>query len=84
MGLFGPTRRDLLRMVERERAQHRVEIGNLLDRLFYGHVIDFLLFYWDEWYFPAFNLADTAITLGAMLLILDEFLKMRGSHARPS
>ena len=59
-------------------------LGNVVDRVAYGHVIDFLLFYWGDWYFPAFNLADTAITLGAMLLILDEFLKMRGSHARPS
>ncbi len=59
-------------------------LGNVIDRVAYGHVIDFLLFYWGDWYFPAFNLADTAITLGAMLLILDEFLKMRGSHARPS
>lgn len=59
-------------------------LGNVIDRIAYGHVIDFLLFYWDHWYFPAFNLADTCITLGAMLLILDEFLRMRGSHARPS
>ena len=59
-------------------------LGNVIDRVAYGHVIDFLLFYLDDWYFPAFNLADTAITLGAMLLILDEFLKMRGAHARPS
>ena len=59
-------------------------VGNVIDRVAYGHVIDFLLFYWRDWYFPAFNLADSAITLGAILLILDEFLKMRGSHARPS
>lgn len=59
-------------------------LGNVIDRVAYGHVIDFLLFYWGNWYFPAFNLADTCITLGAMLLILDEILRMRGSHARPS
>ncbi len=59
-------------------------VGNVIDRVAYGHVIDFLLFYWGDWYFPAFNLADSAITLGAILLILDELLKMRGSHARPS
>ena len=45
-------------------------------------VVDFLLFYWRDWYFPAFNLADVAITCGAALLILDEILRAR--RARPS
>lgn len=49
-------------------------IGNLIDRLVLGHVTDFLLFYWGSWSFPAFNLADCAITLGAILLILSEVL----------
>ncbi len=49
-------------------------IGNLIDRLAYGHVVDFLLFHWEEHYFPAFNLADSAITCGAVLMILDSFL----------
>ncbi len=48
-------------------------LGNLIDRLAYGYVVDFLLFHWDEHYFPAFNLADSAITCGAFLLILDSF-----------
>ena len=48
-------------------------LGNLLDRLIHGHVTDFLLFYYKNWYFPAFNLADSAITLGAIILILDMF-----------
>lgn len=52
-------------------------IGNLADRLYHGHVIDFLLFYWNDWYFPAFNVADISITCGAALLILDELLRMR-------
>ncbi|TAM84109.1 MAG: lipoprotein signal peptidase [Candidimonas sp.] len=52
-------------------------VGNVVDRLQHGHVVDFLLFYWHGWYFPAFNLADVAITCGAALLILDELLKMR-------
>lgn len=52
-------------------------IGNLADRLYHGHVVDFLLFYWNDWYFPAFNVADIAITCGAALLILDELLRMR-------
>ena len=51
--------------------------GNVLDRMVHGHVIDFLLFYWNDWYFPAFNVADIAITCGAGLLILDEFLRWR-------
>lgn len=50
-------------------------LGNVIDRLQHGHVIDFLLFYWQRWFFPAFNVADIAITIGAALLILDEFLR---------
>jgi len=46
-------------------------LGNLIDRIAYGYVVDFLSFHWDEHYFPAFNLADSAITCGAFLLILD-------------
>ncbi|SOC57843.1 signal peptidase II [Chromohalobacter canadensis] len=45
-------------------------LGNLYDRLVYGYVVDFLSFHWQGNYFPAFNLADTAITLGAIGLIL--------------
>lgn len=48
-------------------------LGNLIDRLLYGHVTDFLLFYYKNWFFPAFNLADMAITVGAAILILDMF-----------
>lgn len=50
-------------------------LGNLIDRVLYGYVIDFLLFYWHDYSFPAFNLADSAITLGAGLLLLDSFKK---------
>lgn len=52
-------------------------IGNLIDRVQHGHVIDFLLFYWESWFFPAFNVADIAISCGAALLVLDEILRMR-------
>ncbi len=48
-------------------------LGNLIDRIAYGYVVDFLLFHWNAHYFPAFNLADSAITCGAALLILDSF-----------
>ena len=48
-------------------------VGNLIDRVLYGHVIDFLDFHLAGWHFWAFNLADSAITLGAGLLILDSF-----------
>ena len=50
-------------------------LGNLIDRLAYGYVVDFLSFHWGEHYFPAFNLADSAITCGAFLLILDSMMK---------
>ena len=48
-------------------------IGNLWDRVVLGHVVDFLLFHWGGRAFPAFNLADSAITVGAGLLIFDSF-----------
>lgn len=54
-------------------------LGNVIDRFAYGHVIDFLLFHWDGRFFPAFNIADSAITVGAVLLILDELLRHRRS-----
>lgn len=59
-------------------------IGNLIDRLLHGHVVDFLLFHWNQWYFPAFNVADIAITCGAALLILDEILRMRRERRQRS
>lgn len=52
-------------------------VGNVVDRLLYGYVVDFLDFHWGHWHFPAFNVADSAITLGAGLLILDELLRVR-------
>ena len=52
-------------------------VGNVVDRIFRGQVVDFLLVYHDRWFFPAFNVADSAITVGAILLILDEILRVR-------
>jgi len=48
-------------------------LGNLIDRIAYGYVVDFLQFHWEDHYFPAFNLADSAITCGAFFLIFDSF-----------
>lgn len=48
-------------------------IGNLYDRITLGYVVDFLHFYWGNYHFPAFNIADTAISIGAGLMILDIF-----------
>ncbi|UCG96524.1 MAG: lipoprotein signal peptidase [Burkholderiales bacterium] len=52
-------------------------VGNVIDRVAYGHVIDFLDFHWRGWHWPAFNVADSAIVCGAALLILDELLRVR-------
>lgn len=48
-------------------------IGNLIDRLAYGYVIDFLDVYYGTWHWPAFNIADSAITLGVMLMLAESF-----------
>tara|TARA_Y200000002_G_scaffold331333_1_gene296451 strand:+ start:15 stop:497 length:483 start_codon:yes stop_codon:yes gene_type:complete len=48
-------------------------IGNLLDRLVYGHVIDFISLFYGEYFWPNFNIADSSITLGAALLIYSQF-----------
>ncbi len=48
-------------------------IGNLIDRLAYGYVIDFLDVYYQDWHFPAFNIADSAISLGVFLMLLESF-----------
>jgi signal peptidase II len=54
-------------------------IGNVYDRVVHGYVVDFLHFYWQDWHFPAFNLADTAITIGAAMMIIDAFRKPAGA-----
>jgi len=50
-------------------------IGNVIDRLRLGHVVDFILVYWNNHLFPAFNVADSAITVGAAMLLLDAYLE---------
>ncbi|MCW8973761.1 MAG: signal peptidase II [Gammaproteobacteria bacterium] len=46
-------------------------LGNVIDRLYFGYVIDFLDFYYNNWHWPAFNVADMAISVGAVMLIID-------------
>jgi signal peptidase II len=48
-------------------------VGNLIDRVLLGKVVDFLQWHWHDWYWPSFNLADSAITLGVILLLIDGF-----------
>ena len=52
-------------------------LGNVIDRIRLGYVIDFIHFHWDQAYFPAFNVADSAITVGAACLLLDALLDSR-------
>jgi signal peptidase II len=52
-------------------------VGNVIDRMLYGYVVDFLDFHWAGVHFPAFNVADSAISIGAACLILDELLRVR-------
>jgi signal peptidase II len=55
-------------------------IGNVVDRLVHGYVVDFIQVHAGGWYFPAFNVADSAITIGAVCLILDEIRRVRRSN----
>lgn len=53
-------------------------LGNVIDRFYYGHVVDFIEVYYQQYFWPAFNMADAAICVGAGLVILS---MLRGSHA---
>ncbi len=53
-------------------------IGNIIDRALYGHVIDFIQWHYRDWYWPAFNIADSAIMVGAALIILISLRPQRG------
>ena len=57
-------------------------LGNLVDRLTLGHVVDFLFFHYQHYYFPAFNVADSAITCGVILLLWDSFKKPRNQPSQ--
>lgn len=56
-------------------------LGNVIDRVIWGHVVDFIRVHYEQWYFPAFNVADSAITIGAGLLILDNLLEYRRARS---
>ena len=56
-------------------------IGNVIDRIHHGYVVDFIVVHWQAHYFPAFNVADSCITIGAGLLILDALIDGRGKRA---
>jgi len=56
-------------------------LGNLVDRLLYGHVVDFVDLYYAGWHWPAFNIADAAITLGAALMVVDALFARRSHDA---
>jgi len=51
-------------------------VGNVIDRILYGHVIDFLDVFIGNWHWPAFNIADSAICVGAVLFVLDELRRV--------
>lgn len=54
-------------------------VGNLIDRIVLGKVVDFLQWHWHDWYWPSFNVADSALTLGVVLLLADGFLGEQAS-----
>jgi len=54
-------------------------VGNVIDRIWLGHVVDFLDFYWADYHWPAFNVADMAITCGVVLLLIDGFLPRKSA-----
>jgi signal peptidase II len=54
-------------------------IGNVIDRMMYGYVIDFIDIYYQQWHWPAFNIADSAISVGAVMLLIDA-LWMQGEE----
>jgi signal peptidase II len=55
-------------------------VGNIIDRVWLGKVVDFLQWHWQGWYWPTFNIADSAITLGVMLLLVDGFRAPRADQ----
>jgi len=59
-------------------------LGNVIDRLYLGHVVDFIHVHWGDAHFPAFNIADSAITIGAILMLIDAYLDGKREKAQAS
>lgn len=55
-------------------------VGNVIDRMAYGHVVDFIQVYYQTWYYPAFNIADSAICIGVALMLFDGLLRREGKN----
>jgi signal peptidase II len=58
-------------------------LGNMIDRIVSGRVVDFIHVHWRQHYFPAFNIADSAITVGAVILLIDAWAQTRTARAPP-
>ncbi len=56
-------------------------LGNVIDRILYGYVIDFIDVFYGDWHWPAFNVADSAICIGVVMMLCDSFRKETGSTA---
>lgn len=56
-------------------------VGNVIDRIFYGHVIDFIQLHYQNWYYPAFNVADSAICIGIGLMLFDGLFERKKESA---
>lgn len=52
-------------------------VGNVIDRIWFGYVIDFIQIYYEQWYWPAFNIADSAISIGVAMIIIDSIREYR-------
>ena len=59
-------------------------LGNVWDRITLGYVIDFIDFYYNSWHWPAFNVADSAITVGAVMLVIDGLFLHKKKAMTPS
>jgi len=59
-------------------------IGNVIDRIWLGYVVDFIQVYYQQWYWPAFNIADSAISIGVVMIIIDSIREYRAERKNKS
>ena len=57
-------------------------IGNVIDRIWLGYVVDFIQVYYQQWYWPAFNIADSAISIGVAMIIIDSIREMKSERKK--